>query len=142
MHLQRTVTTDAPIEKVFAFLSDFTSTNDWDPATVRTTLVSGDGDVGTSYHNVSKFGGRETELTYVVKERVPNERITLEGNNKTVQATDTMVFRVNGPGTEVTYTADFEFKGVVKYVAPLLGPAFKKLGNDAEKGLHGALAKL
>ncbi|MGZ4467252.1 MAG: hypothetical protein ACXVXB_02140 [Nocardioidaceae bacterium] len=37
--------------------------------------VSGDGGVGTEYHNTSKFAGRETELTYVVQALVPDRRI-------------------------------------------------------------------
>ncbi len=71
MKLQRTVETGASPAAVFAYLSDFTSTEDWDPGTVRTTRTSGDGGVGTTYDNVSKFAGRETELTYVVKEHSP-----------------------------------------------------------------------
>ena len=42
----------------------------------------------------------------------------------------------------VTYTADFEFKGLGKLVAPLLKPALKKLGDEAETGLRESLAKL
>ena len=48
----------------------------------------------------------------------------------------------SGTGTRVTYTADFEFRGVAKYVAPLLSPAFKKLGDEAERGLREALGRL
>ena len=42
----------------------------------------------------------------------------------------------------MTYTADFAFSGVAKVVAPLLAPALKKLGDEAEEGLQKALAKL
>ena len=45
---------------VFAYLSDFTTTTEWDPGTVRTTRESGDGGIGTRYRNVSRFLGRET----------------------------------------------------------------------------------
>ena len=38
---------------MFAYLSDFTTTNEWDPGTVSTERVSGDGGVGTTYHNTS-----------------------------------------------------------------------------------------
>ena len=47
-----------------------------------------------------------------------------------------------GEGSTVTYTADFEFKGLGKLVAPLLKPALKKLGDEAETGLRESLAKL
>ncbi|RYP83924.1 polyketide cyclase [Nocardioides guangzhouensis] len=142
MRIQRTVETTASPAAVFAYLSDFTSTTEWDPGSVRTTRVSGDGGVGTEYHNVSRFAGRETELTYRVVEHEPDRLFALRGENRTVVAHDTMEIEPGGAGTRVTYTADFAFKGAVKYVAPLLGPAFRKLGNEAERGLREALAAL
>jgi carbon monoxide dehydrogenase subunit G len=142
MKLQRSVETDASPAAVFAYLSDFTNTDEWDPGTVRTTLVSGDGGVGTTYDNTSKFMGRETELTYEVVEHQPDRLFALRGEIKSVVAHDTMEIVPNGSGTRVTYTADFEFKGIGRFVAPLLAPALKKLGDEAEKGLRDGLAKL
>jgi hypothetical protein len=142
MRLQRTVTADVPLHRAFAYLTDFTTTTDWDPGTVSTVLLAGDGGVGTTYRNTSRFLGRTTELTYVVEELVPEERIRLRGENATVISVDTMAFRSTGSGTEVTYTADFTFKGVSRLLAPLLRPAFVKLGNEAEAGLREALSLL
>ena len=142
MRIERTITTDRPIEAVFAYLSDFTNTTEWDPGTVRTTRTSGDGGVGTVYANTSKFLGRESDLTYTVLERAANAKFALRGVNKTVTAHDTMTFRSVGGGTEVTYAADFEFSGVAKLLGPLLAPALKKLGDDAEAGMSKALARL
>lgn len=142
MQLQRTVETGAAPDRVFAYLSDFTRTEEWDPGTVRTTRTSGDGGVGTTYDNVSKFAGRETELTYRVTEHQPDSRFVIVGRNKTVTSTDTLVITPHGQGSRVTYTADFAFNGVAKLVVPFLGKAFQKLGDEAEDGLRQALAKL
>ena len=142
MKLQRSVECNAAPATVFAYLSDFTNTNEWDPGTVRTERVSGDGGVGTTYHNTSKFMGRQTELTYVVVELRPDSRFALRGENKSVIASDSMDIAPLGEGARVTYTADFEFKGLGRFVAPLLMPALKKLGDDAEQGLREALSKL
>ena len=142
MKIQRTVETPAAPAAVFAYLSDFTTTTEWDPGTVSTTRVSGAGDVGTEYRNVSRFLGRETELTYRVTEHTPDRRFALRGENKTVVAHDTMEIEPHGTGSRVTYTADFAFSGVAKVVAPLLAPALKKLGDEAEEGLQKALAQL
>ncbi len=143
MEICRTVTTTVPASEVFAYLADFTSTTEWDPGTVSTTLVSGDGGVGTTYENVSTFRGRETRLTYVVEEYVPESVIILRGENATLVARDTMTF-VPTPegGTQVTYRARFTFKGVARIVAPLLAPAFRALGDDAERGLREAFSRL
>lgn len=140
--IKRTVTVQRPLADVFAYLSDFTTTNEWDPGTVETTRVRGDGGVGTAYRNISKFAGRRTELEYVVQEIVPQQLFALRGENRTVVAHDTMTFREAGAGTEVTYLAEFAFKGVAKYLAPLLAPAFKKLGDEAEQGMREALERL
>jgi hypothetical protein len=45
-------------------------------------------------------------------------------------------------GTEVTYAAEFTFKGPSRFVAPLLRLAFERLGNEAEGGLRKALNQL
>jgi len=142
MRLRRTVTVQKPLDAVFAYLSDFTTTTEWDPGTVRTVRATGNGAVGTEYQNTSTFAGRQTQLTYVVQDLVPNERFALRGENRTVVAHDTMTFRATGSSTEVTYTADFAFKGVARLIAPLMKPAFTKLGNEAEAGMAAALSKL
>ena len=142
MRLQRTVTVQKPLNKVFAYLSDFTTTTEWDPGTVETIRTSGDGTFGTEYLNTSTFAGRTTQLTYVVQELVPNQRISLRGKNTTVIAHDTMTFRQTENGTEVTYTADFAFKGIARLLAPLLRPAFNRLGDRAQTGMAAALTRL
>jgi hypothetical protein len=142
MKLRRTVVVDKPLAAVFDYLSDFTTTTEWDPGTVTTVRRDGDGGVGTSYLNTSRFLGRLTELTYVVGERVERQLIRLRGENKTLAAVDTMTFRSVPSGTEVTYSAEFTFKGASRFVAPLLRPAFERLGNEAEAGMREALNRL
>jgi Polyketide cyclase / dehydrase and lipid transport len=127
---------------VFSYLSDFTTTTDWDPGTVSTVRRHGNGGVGTTYLNTSTFLGRETQLTYIVREFIPGKRIRLRGENKTVIAVDTMTFRSVDAGTEVTYTAEFTFKGPSRLLAPLLRPAFDRLGTQAQAGMRTALDQL
>lgn len=142
MRISREVRTKKSVEKVFAYLSDFTTTTQWDPGTVVTVLVNGDGSVGTEYLNTSTFSGRQTQLTYIVKELVINQRISLRGENKTVVATDTITFQQIDGDTVVTYTAEFTFKGLAKIIAPFLKPAFTRLGDEAEGGMARALEDL
>ena len=142
MELRRIVTVATPLDRVFAYLADFTTTTEWDPGTVTTIRTTGDGAVGTEYLNTSTFAGRTTQLTYVVQELVPNQRISLRGENTTVIAHDTMTFRETEKGTEVTYTADFAFKGVARLLAPMLRPAFNRLGDRAQTGMAAALTRL
>lgn len=147
MEITRTIETTTPVEKVYAYLSDFTSTNEWDPGTVETKRIKGSGEVGTEYHNTSKFMGRETELVYTTKRLEPSRLIQLEGNNKTVRATDTMTLSSTATGgTRVVYNARFDFKGLVGKLSPVLplflSLPFKKLGDEAEAGMTKALDAL
>ncbi len=90
MIVRRVVTTPVAVEKVFDYLSDFTTTTQWDPGTVRTVLVRGGGGVGTEYANTSRLAGRTTELTYVVTRLRAPELVALRGENAAVVAEDTI----------------------------------------------------
>jgi Polyketide cyclase / dehydrase and lipid transport len=142
MRVQKTVVVDKPLDAVFGYLSDFTTTTEWDPGTVVTVNRHGNRGVGTAYLNTSRFLGRQTQLTYIVREFIPGKRIQLRGENKTVIAVDTMGFRSLHAATEVTYAAEFTFKGPFRLLAPLLRPAFGRLGTEAEIGMRKALNQL
>lgn len=140
MEFRRTVTTKASAVDAFAYLADFTTTTEWDPGTVQTTRVSGDGGVGTEYRNVSRFLGRETELTYVVEQLRPDALIRLRGHNKTITVHDTMTLRPQpSGGTEVTYQAEFSFSGAARVLIPVLWLPLRRLVNSAERTLREAL---
>lgn len=141
--LRYTIEVDKPIDRVFAYLADFTTTTEWDPGTVTTTRRSGDGGVGTEYANTSAFLGRQTHLTYRVVDLVPNEMIRLTADdNKSVKPVDTIEFSGDEQHTTVVYTAQFEFKGPAKLAEPLMRLPLARLGKNGERGMHEALERL
>ncbi len=142
MKLLRTIVVDKPLKAVFDYLTDFTTTTDWDPGTVVTVREHGNGGVGTTYLNTSTFLGRTTQLRYVVEELADLHLIQLRGENSTITATDTMTFHPAESGTEVTYTAEFSFRGVTRFLVPVLKPAFERLGDQAGAGMRKALNRL
>jgi len=142
MELERVIRVNQPIEKVYAYLADFTTTTQWDPGTILTTRVSGDGGVGTVYANRSTFMGRQNDLTYVVEELEPLRRIALRGSNETVVAHDSMELATDGAGTVVTYRVRFEFSGPARFLGPLLARPLKKLGDEGAAGMAAALSSL
>ena len=123
-------------EDLFRYFADFTTTNEWDPNTVKTTLLTGEGGIGSTYSNTSKFNGKESSLVYEVIEYKPNSLIRLRGENKNITAVDTMSIKDNGNTRTFTYEAKFRLKGLGNLVAPFLAKAFKKLAHDAEEGLR------
>lgn len=141
--IRRTVVTETALPAAYAYLADFTTTTEWDPGTVRTTVISGDGGVGTRYANVSRFAGRTVTLTYVVQDVLPERRIELRAQNARVIADDVMAFVATpGGGTQVSYRAEFTFSGPLRWLMPLFRPAFRKLGDRAEQGMRTALDAL
>ncbi|MGO1165961.1 MAG: SRPBCC family protein [Janibacter sp.] len=145
MRITRTITVDGtPPSAVYAYLKDFTSSEQWDPGTVETTLVEGDGGVGSRYHNRSVFRGKETELTYVTVDLLEDRLVVMRGENQTVIAQDTMSISpgVHGAGSVLVYEADFTFKGLAKLATPFLRGQLRKLGDEAEEALNRELPRL
>lgn len=145
MHVERTFTVATPIEAVFDYLADFTHTNEWDPGTIETRRVSGHGEVGTTYHNVSEFMGRRTELTYETILHERPGRLRFRGRNKTATSTDTLTFTrgADEGSTEVHYRADFEFTFPASLVAPLVvRPRLGRLADDTVAQMTRTLENL
>ena len=141
-HIERTVTVDKPVATVWSFLSDFTTTEKWDPPTVTTTRETGDGGVGTVYKNVSKILGHETEIEYTVVDVVPQKKFQLTGKTTAMELLDTMTFEGDANTTTVTYRAEFEPQGVAKVIEQLMPLGLKKIGDDAEQQLRKSLEEL
>lgn len=131
------VESSRPLEDVFAYLSDFSSTEEWDPGVVRAQrLGEGPIGVGTRFRLTASFLGRETELTYEVVEYAPPSSVTLRGENATVVSLDRITFEPLDGGTRVTYDAELTLKGPLKLADPLLGLAFGRIGGGARRTAH------
>ncbi len=131
VHIQRTFTVAQPVEVVVDYLKDFGHAEQWDPGTVSCTRVgSGPVEVGTSWENVSKVRGRETELSYRL-ERLEAGRITFVGRNKTATSTDDLTFTaVSDQTSQIRYDANIVFHGIAKLADPFLRREFERLGDE------------
>lgn len=138
-----TVDTSREREDVFAYLSDFSTTQEWDPGVVQAERLD-DGPVGegTEFHLVTEFLGRTTALTYRIVEYDPPHAVSFRGENATVISTDRISFEIAGGGTRVTYDADLVLKGPLRIADPLLGVVFRRLGDRALDGLEHRLAPI
>lgn len=85
--IERAVAVNKPAPLVWDYLSDFRSTNDWDPRTKESRRVSGDGGVGTVYKDISEFAGKEVELTYTVTDLTAGSSVTLVGKTEALTST-------------------------------------------------------
>lgn len=140
--MQRGLSTDAAPEVVFAYLADFTTTEQWDPGTIRTVRVCGDGGVGTRYENTSRFVGRISKLSYVVTALRPGQSIELRGDNDSVIAHDTISVTAQGRGCLIVYQVKFVFLGWLRWIEPLLRPAVGNLLDNGIRGLRRELVRI
>jgi len=139
-HYTASIETRRPPAETFAYLSDFSTTEQWDPGVVEAERI-GDAPVGhgTEFRLVAAFLGRKTALTYRIVEFEPGKAVTLRGENATVLSLDRITFEPSDGGTRVTYDADLALKGPLRIADLLLGLAFARVGDRALEGLCDAL---
>ena len=139
-HYTASLETPRPPTETFAYLSDFATTEQWDPGVVEAERLD-DGPVGegTEFRVVADFLGRRAALTYRIVEFEPGRAVTLRGENATVVSLDRITFEPSGEGTRITYDADLALKGPLRIADPLLGLAFDRIGDRALEGLRETL---
>ncbi|MEO6021321.1 MAG: SRPBCC family protein [Knoellia sp.] len=134
-----------PQAEAIAYLADFAHAVEWDPGTVSCERI-GDADapiaVHSTWRNVSKVLGRETELTYELTSLRP-DGVVLEGANKTAHSRDDIgVLAVDPLRSRVRYEATITFKGLAKVVDPLMALVFTKVANDTVRDMTAALTRV
>jgi carbon monoxide dehydrogenase subunit G len=139
--VNKTVVLPRPPAEVFDYLSDFATTEEWDPGIVQAARTSeGAIGVGSTFDLVSNFLGREIRVTYQITEYERPNRFVIVGDNPRFQGIDTIEISAHGDGTRVDYTADFRMKGLAKVLEPFLGRVFEKLSSEAMDGLEKTLS--
>ena len=129
-------------DEAFAYLSDFSTSAEWDPGVVTADRV-GTAPVGeeTEFRLVAEFLGRKTRLTYRVVEYEAPRAVTFLGENATVVSHDRITFETIPTGTRVSYDADLKLKGPLRLADPLLALAFNRVGDRALTGLREVLGR-
>ena len=118
-----------------------THAEEWDPGTVSCTrLDDGPIRVGSRFHNESKIAGVSTELTYELV-TLDADKVVLRGENDSATSTDTIsvVELPRGAGSEITYEAVIEAKGLGKLAEPLMKLVFERIGSETEEKMTEVL---
>ncbi len=141
-HYNASVDTAHPPDEMFAYLSDFSSTQEWDPGVIEAERL-GEAPVqqGTQFRLQASFLGRKIPLTYRIMEYDPPNAVTFRGESTTVVSLDRITFKPSKQGTRITYDADLALKGPYKLANPLLQLAFKRVGARALAGLRKTLGE-
>lgn len=139
--MSRTFTVKPSPNVVVDYLADFTHAEEWDPGTVSCTrLDDGPIRVGSRFHNESKIAGVSTELTYELV-TLDADKVVLRGENDSATSTDTIsvVELPRGAGSEITYEAVIEAKGLGKLAEPLMKLVFERIGSETEEKMTEVL---
>jgi hypothetical protein len=135
-----TVQSSKPASNTFAYLAAFDNIRDWDPSVVSARQLDAGGlRLGSTFEVVVRMRS-ELPLRYEVVRLDPGALIALEAQARWFRSYDVITVAGAGEGSVATYDALLELKGLAKAATPLVGRAFKKLGDAAAAGLSRALA--
>jgi hypothetical protein len=126
--------------QAFDYMAGFESASEWDPTVSEARRLSeGELRVGTAFHVVSHFGGRDVALRYEIVRLEPPRVVVLEARNPSFTATDTITVEPAGAGSTVEYDAVLEFRGLRRLLEPALQATFQRVGRAAEAGMRERL---
>jgi hypothetical protein len=99
-------------EEALNFIGDFRNLLLWDPSCREARLTRGEGlAVGTAFHVVIRFAGRDVPMDYVVTEYQPGRRVVLEGRSDKARSLDILTAEPRVNGSRVTYHAQIKVDG-------------------------------
>ena len=137
VRLDETIDLDRPVQEVFAYVSDFSRVQEWDPAVSHAEkLTSGPPGVGTEYRVDMNAG---FSIHYTVDEFVDNEHMLMTASSRLFTAREEIFFDPASPGTTLRYVADFHFPTVFRTFHQLFPGVMDRVGKSAMEGLKRAL---
>jgi carbon monoxide dehydrogenase subunit G len=141
--LSEQIIVHTPVAEAFAYTADFNNLADWDPGIAESTQI-GDDPIGrgTKFDLLVAFGSRRIPMVYTITEFEPHLRVVLVGEGSSLTAIDEITFAEVPQGTAITYTADLQFKGLMRLVAPLLAGTLQGVGRKAVAGLAAAFSRM
>ena len=135
--LDETVTVDRPLREVFAYVSEFSRIEEWDPGVAAGhSLTPGEPGVGSEFRIDMKAG---FSLHYTVIEFEQDRRMLMTVDSRVFTAREEISFAAVEGGTEVRYLANFDFPRPLAAANRLYPAAMDKVGKSTMAGLKAAL---
>ena len=134
---------DSPRDQgeVFEYLANFSNAGEWDPGvTGAEPLTPGPPDVGSVYRLRVRVAGRDVPFDYRVVSIDRPTRVVLRAEQSGMVSTDAITVERVGAGSQVSYVAVLESRGVLRLAAPLVARSFRKMADRGADGLRRALA--
>ena len=121
-HAEESITIHRPVNAVFDFVLDGTTSPLWRPGVLDIQRVPGKpSGVGAVYKQGLKGpGGRRIEGDYEIVECQPNELIKFQVISGPARPTGTYRFETVGDATRVTFMLHYEPKGLARLMDPMI----------------------
>lgn len=124
----------------FAYMADLSNFSRWDPGVERAEQVEGDGpEFNAAFDVTVKAIPRPLTLRYHIIEYEPPTWFVARAESRRLTSLDTITVRGTDSGSVVTYEAELTLNGPTRALDPLVGIAFKRIGDRAAAGLIQAL---
>lgn len=138
--LQEYIEVPRPVAEAFDYVSDFTTTREWDATAIAARkLSSGPVAVGTRFEVQCALPVGSVTLLYEVITFRRNALIQLRGSSRFFDVLDTIRFQPVEGGTRIDYRAEFSFMPWVQPLAEIGKKGLEKMGRDSVQGLAEAL---
>lgn len=138
--LQESIEVARPVHEVFAYISDFTTTEEWDATATRAEkLTPGPIAVGTRFAVTCAAPIGSIDLEYEVTDLQPDREIELQGKSRFFDICDRITFTPTEKGTRIDYRAEFSFPAALKGVVGAFEEGLQRMGRDSMEGMRAAL---
>ncbi len=129
--------------QAFALIDDLPKTPQWLAICISLEKLSpGPNKVGDKLKYVHQQGGRSAVMDGVITERVPNEKLTCQYDDKMFQIVIDFNISATSPGARLTHVIAITPKTFFcKLMSPLIRLGVPKQTKDAMHALQAALAK-
>jgi len=136
--LDESIEVSRPLCEVFAYVSEFSRIEEWDPAVAHGhKLTPGAPAQGSEYRIEMKAG---FSLHYRIVELEPQRRMLMEVDSRLFTAREEIFFRATkSGGTAVRYVAKFNFPRPLAAANKLYPALMDRVGKSTMKGLREAL---
>ncbi len=135
--LDETIEVPRELHEVYAYVSEFSRIEEWDPAVSRGRKLSdGPVAVGTQFQIDMKAG---FSLAYRVIELERDARLLMTVDSRLFTAREEILFSATDAGTRVRYIANFDFPAAVAAANRVYPAAMERVGKSAMSGLQRAL---
>ena len=135
--LDEAIDVSRPLHEVFAYVSEFSRVEEWDPAvTSAEKTTPGATGVGSEFRVDMRAG---FSLQYRVEEFAENRRMLMTVESRFFTACEEILFEATDDGTRLRYIAEFDFPAPLLALNKIYPAAMERVGKSAMEGLRQAL---